>query len=91
MKTAIAAAVFLATLSIAPISLVAQTTGSPAEKDFASGGKIEMTLESGDYNVRASSDKKLSCGVFSTRTSADFPLVVSFTRTPLALASFQRT
>jgi len=59
MKTAIAAAVFLATLSIAPISLVAQTTGSPAEKDFASGGKIEMTLESGDYNVRASSDNRI--------------------------------
>ena len=59
MKTAIAAAMFLTTLSIAPISLFAQSTGSPAEKDFVSGGKVEMTLESGDYNIRASSDNRI--------------------------------
>jgi DUF4097 and DUF4098 domain-containing protein YvlB len=59
MKTAIAAAMFLATMSIMPMSLVAQSTGSPAEKDFVSGGKIEMTLESGDYNIRASSDNRI--------------------------------
>jgi len=37
----------------------AQTLGSPAEKDFVSGGKIEITLESGDYHVRASSDSRI--------------------------------
>ena len=46
-------------MSIMPMSLVAQSTGSPAEKDFVSGGKIEMTLESGDYKIRASSDNRI--------------------------------
>jgi DUF4097 and DUF4098 domain-containing protein YvlB len=59
MKTAIAAAMFLTTMSIMPVSLAAQSTGSPVEKDFVSGGKIEMTLESGDYNIRASSDNRI--------------------------------
>jgi hypothetical protein len=59
MKTAISAAIFLAVFSVAPITLGAQAMGSPAEKDFVSGGKIEMTLESGDYKVRASSDNRI--------------------------------
>jgi hypothetical protein len=59
MKIAIAAAMFLTTMSIMPMSLVAQSTGSPAERDFVSGGKIEMTLESGDYKIRASSDNRI--------------------------------
>jgi hypothetical protein len=59
MKTAITAAMFLTTLSMMPISLVAQSTGSPVEKDFVSGGRIEMTLESGDYKIRASSDNRI--------------------------------
>jgi hypothetical protein len=64
MKTAIAAAMFLTALSITPMNLdaqalFAQSTGSPAEKDFVSGGKIEMTLESGDYKIRASSDNHI--------------------------------
>jgi len=59
MKTAIAATMFLTTMSMMPVSLVAQSTGSPAEKDFVSGGKIEMTLESGDYTIRASSDNRI--------------------------------
>ena len=59
MKTAIAAALLLAGLSLMPMSLVAQSAGSPVEKDFVSGGKIEMTLESGDYKIRASSDNRI--------------------------------
>src|SRR5512140_2050978 len=59
MKTAIAAAMLLAALSMMPISLGAQSTGSPAEKDFVSGGKVEMTLESGDYNIHASADNRI--------------------------------
>lgn len=59
MKTAIAAAMFLAVLSVTPITLGAQSAGSPAEKDFVSGGKVEMTLESGDYKIRASSDNRI--------------------------------
>jgi Toastrack DUF4097 len=59
MKTAIAAAMVLTTLSMSPVSLVAQASGSPAEKDFVSDGRIEITLESGDYNIRASSDNRI--------------------------------
>lgn len=64
MKTTIPATMFLAVLSVAPISLVApalfaQSKGSPAEKDFVSGGRIKMTLESGDYQIRASSDNRI--------------------------------
>ncbi|HXO37733.1 MAG TPA: DUF4097 family beta strand repeat-containing protein [Candidatus Acidoferrum sp.] len=40
-------------------SLVAQTSGSPAEKDFVSGGRVAITLESGDYDIRASSDNRI--------------------------------
>lgn len=59
MKTTISAAMLLAVLSVAPITLVAQSSGSPAEKDFVSGGRIKMTLESGDYTIRASSDNHI--------------------------------
>jgi len=58
MKLAITAAVLLA-MSAKPLDLGAQSTGSPAEKDFVSGGRVEMTLESGDYNIRASSDNRI--------------------------------
>jgi Toastrack DUF4097 len=59
MKTAISAAMLLAILLVAPNTLEAQSTGSPVEKDFVSGGKVEMTLESGDYKIRASSDNRI--------------------------------
>ena len=59
MRPAITAAMFLTVLSVAPMMLGAQSTGSPVEKDFVSGGKIEMTLESGDYKIRASSDNRI--------------------------------
>ena len=59
MKPMIAAALFLTTLSVSTAYLRAQGTGSPAEKDFVSGGKVEMTLESGDYKIRASSDNRI--------------------------------
>ncbi len=59
MKTAVATTMFLTVLSVAPMMLGAQSMGSPAEKDFVSGGKIEITLESGDYNIRASSDSRI--------------------------------
>jgi hypothetical protein len=50
---------FLAMLSMTPMSLSAQTSGSLGEKDFVSGGKVEITLESGDYDIRASSDSRI--------------------------------
>jgi len=59
MKPTIAAALFLTTLSVSTTYLRAQGSGSPAEKDFVSGGKVEMTLESGDYKIRASSDNRI--------------------------------
>jgi hypothetical protein len=59
MKRAIVAAMFLAALSLTPVSLVAQSSGSPAEKDFVSGGKVAITLESGDYDIHASTDNRI--------------------------------
>jgi hypothetical protein len=59
MKTTISMAMFLTALSITPMNLVAQSTGSPAEKDFVSGGKVRITLESGDYDIRASADNRI--------------------------------
>jgi hypothetical protein len=59
MKIAITAAVVVAALSMPTMNLGAQSTGSPAEKDFISGGRVEITLESGDYNIRASSDNRI--------------------------------
>lgn len=60
MKTAIGiAAVLTVVLSLAPVSLTSQTSGNPAEKDFVSGGKVEITLESGDYDIRASADNRI--------------------------------
>jgi hypothetical protein len=59
MKMTISAAMFLAVLLAAPILLRAQSSGSPAEKDFVSGGRVAMTLESGDYDIRASSDNRI--------------------------------
>lgn len=56
MKTAISAAMFLAMVSM---SVTAQSSGSPAEQDFVSGGKIKITLESGDYDIRASADNRI--------------------------------
>jgi len=52
------AAVILALFQSA-IWMQAQTSGSPAEKDFVSGGKVEMTLESGGYDIRPSSDNRI--------------------------------
>jgi hypothetical protein len=60
MKKAIGpVAVFVAVLLLTSVRLGAQATGSPVEKDFVSGGKIEITLESGGYDVRASSDNRI--------------------------------
>jgi hypothetical protein len=43
----------------AAICMQGQASGSPTEKDFVSGGKVEMTLESGDYEVSPSSDNRI--------------------------------
>jgi hypothetical protein len=64
MKTSIATALLLAGILFMPIGLVtqnlfAQSTGSPAEKDFVSGGKVAITLESGDYDIHASTDNRI--------------------------------
>jgi hypothetical protein len=59
MKTAIAAFLFLSGLTLTAARLSAQTSGSPAEKDFVSGGKVVITLESGDYDIRASADNRI--------------------------------
>ncbi len=52
------AAVILA-LFQAAICMQGQASGSPVEKDFVLGGKVEMTLESGEYDIRPSSDNRI--------------------------------
>ena len=42
-----------------PMCMLSQTSGSPVVKDFVAGGKIKITLESGGYEVRASSDNHI--------------------------------
>jgi hypothetical protein len=60
VKTAISmSALLVAVLALMPVNLRSQTSGSPAEKDFVSGGKVEITLESGDYDIRASTDNRI--------------------------------
>ncbi|MCU1221027.1 MAG: hypothetical protein JWN42_2224 [Candidatus Angelobacter sp.] len=58
MKTAICMSVILAAV-LSPRSLAAQASVSPAEKDFVSGGRVQITLESGGYEIRASSDNRI--------------------------------
>src|SRR5580698_2266429 len=58
IQMAVRAAIFVAVFQVAG-GLQAQTAGSPVEKDFVPGGKVEMTLESGDYEVRPSADNRI--------------------------------
>lgn len=58
IQTAVRVAIFVAVFQVAG-GLQGQTVGSPVEKDFVSGGKVEMTLESGDYEVSPSSDNRI--------------------------------
>jgi hypothetical protein len=39
--------------------MLSQTSGSPVEKEFVSGGRMEITLESGGYDIRASGDNRI--------------------------------
>lgn len=42
-----------------PARLPAQTTAQATEKQFLSGGRIEMQLEGGDYEVRPAADNRI--------------------------------
>jgi hypothetical protein len=53
------AVIGVASMGLASVWGNAQTSGSPAEKDFVSGGKVEITLESGGYDIRASADNRI--------------------------------
>jgi large exoprotein involved in heme utilization and adhesion len=59
MKSTFARLMVLVAVLPAIVQLQGQTTGSPMEKDFVSGGKVEMTLESGGYDIRPSSDNRI--------------------------------
>jgi Putative adhesin len=60
MKLAICmAAVLLVVLSLTLVRPGAQTPASPVEKDFVSGGRVQITLESGGYEIRASADNRI--------------------------------
>ena len=41
---------------LVPVSMLSQISGSPVVKDFVSGGKIKIALESGGYDIRPSTD-----------------------------------
>ena len=59
IRSAAILVLFLAALCLQGQASGSQTSGSPTEKDFVSGGKVEMTLESGAYDVRPSSDNRI--------------------------------
>ncbi|HZI57778.1 MAG TPA: hypothetical protein VFF39_13435 [Verrucomicrobiae bacterium] len=59
MKSAFARLMVLVAVLPAIVQLQGQTGGSPMEKDFVSGGKVEITLESGGYDIRPSSDDRI--------------------------------
>ncbi len=44
---------------LAPTWMPGQASGSPMVKDFVSGGRIEITLESGGYDIRPSADNRM--------------------------------
>ncbi len=44
---------------LAPTWMLSQVSGSPAVKDFVSDGKIEITLESGGYDIKPSADNRI--------------------------------
>ena len=58
MASTLEVCVLLAGL-LTPVGMMSQTSGSPMEKEFVSGGKIEITLESGGYEVRPSADNRI--------------------------------
>lgn len=58
MTSKVGACVLLGSL-LASTWMAGQTSGSPVEKDFVPGGKIEITLESGGYDIRASADNRI--------------------------------
>ncbi len=58
MASTFEACVLLAGLLL-PVGMFSQPSGSPVEKDFVSGGKIEITLESGGYELRPSADNRI--------------------------------
>lgn len=58
MRSFIFSAVAIMGLFIAGFAQ-AQASHSPLEKDFIAGGTVKMDLESGQYDVRASSDNRI--------------------------------
>lgn len=44
---------------LAPAWMLGQSTGSPVVKDFVSGGKVEIELESGGYDIQPSADNRI--------------------------------
>src|ERR1700727_741740 len=58
-RAAVILALLLAASCLQGQASGSQNSGSPAEKDFVSGGKVEMTLESGAYDIRPSSDNRI--------------------------------
>ena len=59
MKPSIARACVVLGSLLAPTWLLGQASGSPLVKDFVPGGKIEMTLESGGYDIQPSADNRI--------------------------------
>jgi len=59
-RTRMIALALLATGGLLPAhSLRAQNTGQPVEKPFVSGGRIDINLSGGDYEIRAAADNRI--------------------------------
>lgn len=59
MKLLIARACVVLGCLLAPTWMLSQSSGSPVVKDFVSGGKVEMELESGGYDIQPSADNRI--------------------------------
>jgi hypothetical protein len=66
-------------------ALQAQNTGGITENTFVSGGKIDMQLSGGDYDVRPAADNKIRVTLSGNTGSARVELAVSGTHANLVV------
>jgi hypothetical protein len=62
---------------LTPYSVPAQNTPQPAEKPFVSGGRVDMHLSGGDYEIRAATDNRIR--VTLTRNPANTKVEIGTT------------
>lgn len=80
MKSSASAAILLAAGVCTSVFLQAQSKAAATEKPFVSGGKIEMQLEGGNYEVRAAPDNRIRVTLSGNTGSARAELTTNGTR-----------